>query len=250
MISIDKTFYTLNMKANWFAYEKNGSNLFSLRTYQFIRNADTSKDFGSVRHYTQSLEIDLAEHEEAIEKKFSSNVKKEIKKAKKINIQCSQQNNIDLFLPLYNDFAVSKKIYPVKKSTILAFGEHFQTTFAQFKGDLLVAHSYLIDEKEGIARLFQSCSKRLQRDTNKELVGMANKLLTTSDIFYFKQKGFKWYDLGGYATETKDKGLQGINHFKMQFGAKIVSQLNIESLPFYLLRKISETLDFRYKQSK
>ena len=247
MITMHKSFYVLNMKSHWFGFEKKISHLISLRTYQNIRENENLNHFGCIAYPTHTIEINLKESTDTLIGNLSSNIKKEIKKGKKYGIQCSQENNIDLFLPLYNEFATAKKIYPVKKKTIESFGRHFQTTFALFNNEIVAAHSYIVDENEGIARLYQSCSKRLENGINKEIIGIANKILTVEDIFYFKKKGFFYYDLGGIAPESKDKDLQGINHFKKQFGGKPTSYLNIDTVPYYLLRKITEKLDFRYK---
>ncbi|MEI2749887.1 MAG: hypothetical protein V9E88_14145 [Ferruginibacter sp.] len=50
-----------------------------------------------------------------------------------------------------------------------------------------------------------------------KLIGMANKLLTAKDIGYFKEQGYKMMDFGGYAENTEDKSLKGINDFKLSF---------------------------------
>lgn len=247
MITMHKSFYMLNIKSNWFGFEKRISNWISLRTYQYIRMNKNLNHSGCVAYPTYTIEINLKESYESIIQQFSNNIKKEIKKGIKYDIQCNQENNIELFLPLYNEFAEAKKIYPIKKKTIEAFGEHFQTTFAFYNEQIIVAHSYIVDENEGIARLYQSCSKRLENGINKEIIGIANKMLTVQDIFYFKKKGLDFYDLGGIAPESKNKDLQGINHFKKQFGGKETSYINIDTVPYYLLRKISEKFDFRYK---
>jgi hypothetical protein len=247
MITTHKSFYLINIKSHWFGFEKKLNHLISLSTYQYIKKNEYLNHFGCIAYPTHTIEINLNENIDAIRDRFSNNIKKEIKKGAKYDIQCSQENNIDLFLPLYNDFAAAKKIYPVKKKTIEAFGKHFQTTFALFNNEIIVAHSYIVDEEAGITRLYQSCSKRLENGINKEIIGIANKMLTVEDIFYFKRKGLVYYDLGGIAPESKDKDLQGINHFKMQFGGTPTSYINIDTVPYYLLRKISEKLDFRYK---
>lgn len=42
----------------------------------------------------------------------------------------------------------------------------------------------------------------------------ANRCLHWQGIRYFKQQGFHNYDWGGYALNTTDPTLQGINRFK------------------------------------
>jgi len=66
------------------------------------------------------------------------------------------------------------------------------------------------------------------------VVGRANRFLHYEDIRYFKEHGYETYDLGGYAKDTQDPKLQGINVFKESFGGTIVEQYNYYS-PLYKL---------------
>ena len=84
-------------------------------------------------------------------------------------------------------------------------GDSFVTSFAEMEGELLAAHSYLVDKELGIARLFHSASRRLDQRFDRNIIGRANKLLTARDIFHFREEGFQLMDFGGYAENTQDK---------------------------------------------
>ena len=53
-------------------------------------------------------------------------------------------------------------------------------------------------------------------------------------------------DFGGYAENTDNKSLQGINEFKLSFGGHKVECENYQSLPYFLLNKIATKLDRRF----
>jgi hypothetical protein len=62
------------------------------------------------------------------------------------------------------------------------------------------------------------------------------------DILHFKNLGFKTFDFGGYAKDTVDEGLKGINNYKLMFGGKPVPCINYYSYNYWFLRKLSKLL--------
>ncbi len=247
MIEIKRNFYLVNIKDTWFYFENRISNLFTLRSYSFIKNVNRKNNTLCVKYNSHTIELSLEKKQEEITKQFSSNIKNEVKRAQKYNFLCDFENNTEEFISIYNDFAKLKNLYPANKKTIEYLGDSFKTTFVLLNNEIIAAHSYIIDRHLGIVRLYQSCSKRLDSNFNKEVTGIANKLLTIEDIFYFKGNGFKTYDFGGYAYNTQNESLKGINQFKMQFGGKITTCVNYNTLGYHILKKISEKIDFRYK---
>jgi lipid II:glycine glycyltransferase (peptidoglycan interpeptide bridge formation enzyme) len=246
MVRFKKKFYLFKVTDTWFRYAPGFKDLFSLRMYSFVQDAGKVKQSNCIHSVSHTVELSLQQDEEQILSKFKNTVKQEIRKAEKEGVTCSFENDNDTFIPFFNEFAALKKIYPAKKETIDSIGDHFKTTFAWKDGELLVAHSYIIDEELGIARLFQSASKRLDEKFDRKLIGMANKLLTAKDISWFREKGFKTYDFGGYAADTGDKSLQGINEFKLSFGGEVKTCTSYNSVLYFMLLKISEKLDRRY----
>jgi lipid II:glycine glycyltransferase (peptidoglycan interpeptide bridge formation enzyme) len=97
-------------------------------------------------------------------------------------------------------------------------------TKAVLDSETLVMHSYIVDEER--ARLYMSCSQYLTTlDKQKRaLLGRGNRYLHYKDIEIFKKKKLLIYDLGGYAKDTTDKYLIGINKFKMGLGGTIVKE--------------------------
>ena len=68
------------------------------------------------------------------------------------------------------------------------------------------------------------------------------------DIFYFKEKGFKIYDFGGFAKDTNDESLKGINNYKLLFGGKVVPCTDYYSYNYWLLKKIAKIIRAAHKK--
>lgn len=56
------------------------------------------------------------------------------------------------------------------------------------------------------------------------MIARVNRALHYEDMIFFKNLGFKCYDFGGIAYQTKDKDKSGINAFKMAFCDNIVCE--------------------------
>jgi len=74
---------------------------------------------------------------------------------------------------------------------------------------------------------------------SKSEIGRANRFLHYEDIKYFKELGYRFYDLGGIAKDTQDDKLQGINKFKEGFGGELVRQYNYYSPLYSIFLKLS-----------
>lgn len=144
-----------------------------------------------------------------------------------------------MFVDFYNGFAADRNIDLTSERRLKEMQPFLQVSMAFQDGMLLAAHSYLADTEAGITRLMQSASARLNPAADKQLTGRANKLLHYFDMLHFKEKGFKIYDFGGYAMNTDDKGLQGINHFKLSFGGEIKICKNYFSVPYFIFKKLA-----------
>ncbi len=246
MVNFRKKFYLFKVTDTWFRYQYHWKDLFALRMYSFVQQPEKIKKSNCVKTVSHTVELPLNQELDTILSNFKPTVKQEIRKAEKEGINCMFKDDIDTFIPFFNAFAAQKKIYPAKRETIESIGTNFKTSFAMLNGEILVAHSYIVDEELGITRLFQSASKRLDENFDRKLIGYANKLLTAKDIEFFKGIGYKMMDFGGYAENTDDKSLKGINDFKLSFGGQKATCINYQSLPYFVLRKISEKLDRRY----
>ena len=235
MVRFYKKFYFFKVYENWFTYKFRFLDLLTLNSHLHLKNIEQKKVYG-VRNDSHTVELNLEQDVDTIYANFRNTVKQEIRKSEKEGVVCDfRQDNIDEFVQFYNDFAHAKKIYPTSKNRIIEMGDSLKMSYATLDGQLLVAHSYLVDEEVGIARLFHSASKRLDETVDRNVIGRANKLLTYKDI-----------DFGGYLDNAQDKSMQGINEFKMSFGGEKVTCINYNSFLYYILKKAADKIDWRY----
>lgn len=247
MVEFYKQFYFMKVYECWFAYKYKLTDIFLLKAYLHIKSFNKKRPPGIFRKsYTieNSLESDVND----IFSGFSSSTKNEIRKGERADIICYFHDDVDGFVTYYNSFARKKRIPEVSSERLEALGSSLKLSYALLDGRVLVAHSYITDQEEGIVRLYQSASSRLGRKEDNYIGAIANKYLHFKDIKYFKEQGFKTYDWGGYAKNTDDRALKGINDFKLKFGGRVVDCLNYYSIGYVLCHKVANIFGFLGKR--
>lgn len=239
MISFVKKFAGIGVSEIWFADKFSFQHSFRLAAYMHVKNP--AGKILSISQNTHTVENDLSLTEAAIFNAFSKTVQTEVKQAERYGIECLFTDDIEKFIAFYNEFAASRKIDATSVRRMQEMKPFLKITIAVYNGSWLAAHSYLTDKEAGIVRLMHAASQRLNTEADKQLTGKANKLLHYFDMMQFKQQGFTVYDFGGYANNTADKGLQGINKFKLSFGGVITVCKNYATYPYYILKKIAAT---------
>lgn len=219
----------------WFANTVDKCNIFKIVKYKQYKQ---EKKFGYINYDFYTKIVSLEEMEKDILDKFTKNTKYEINRAKREGVDFKIENNLDNFVDFYNDFAQSKKLKLL--NNIEKYKDYLVVTEAVFENEILSMHSYLADKDSGRIRLLHSASqfRNVEDNKMKNLIGMANRMLHFDDMCYFKSQGFKEYDLGGYAYDTKDNVLESINKFKDSFGGKLVKEIELQSIPFFVLNKL------------
>lgn len=239
MIRYYKKFYFLKVYENWFEYRQKLNNLFSLNVYWNVKKQD-QKRIPAIKNISHTIELDLDQDIELIIANFSKQIRQQSKISEKEGIVCKFNTNVEEFVDFFNEFASKKNTYAVSKRRIEEMGQSLQLSFAIYNGQILAAHSYLIDKEMGIVRHHHSATKRLDENYDKNLIGRANKYLTVKNIEHFKAQNFKIFDFGGYAADTTDESLIGINKYKLLFGGKVVTSVNYFSYSYWMLKKISK----------
>lgn len=237
MVRFKKKFYFLPITEVWFGYAGNIVDKIGLTTWQHVKNNRT-KIWG-VPHRSYTVENRLDESAELIFSKYGKTVQTEIKQAEKLNINCIFHDDYKGFAEFYNEFAKNRKIAAITVERLNEMKGSLKLSYALLDNIKVAAHSYLVDEDLGIARLLHAASKRLDEQFDKQAAGKINKLLHYHDMIYFKKSGYVTYDFGGYAENTNDKGLQGINRFKLSFGGEKIVCNNYSSLSYFLFKKMA-----------
>lgn len=213
----------INLEISWFCEDKElirKKRLFSIHKQTTISETIP----GLQRVHFPTKHIDLDQDPAIILKSFDKNTVYEVKRAERESVTFRLLDNIPEFVHFFNDFARAKKIRTITEKEMQAYGRHVIMTACCLGDDHLAMHSYIVDRESGKARLQYSASSYLGVENNERraIIGRANRYLHFKDIEYFSNQGFKIYDLGGYALDTKDKAMMGVNSFKDSFGGSLV----------------------------
>lgn len=236
MVKIIKKQFFLTLSEIWFSYKFKWTDIFLPVCYRGIRDMDQRFYFG-VKKATTTVVLELDKPEEEIYSGFFTSNKKDIKKAEAEGVTCFFHNDIKGFIEFYNDFAASRNLPGFDINRMEEFmGEEWKFSNAVLNGQVLVTHSYIEDKETGIVRSMQSGSLRLNEKYNPRQIAQANKLLHYFDIKYFRERGFKYYDFGGW------NDLPGLLEFKQSFGAHPINILNFFTYTYFLKEKIQDVL--------
>lgn len=241
MVSYTKKIFFFNVTESWFCYQRKFKNLLTLNSGFHIKNLGDKKVWG-LREISHTLELDLEQSAETITSNFSKQIRQQSKIAENEGTSCYFHNEIDEFVAFFNEFAVKKDTFTTSREKISELGDSVKLSFAVNNGKILAAHSYIVDKEISIVRHLHSATKRLDEQYDRNLIGRANKYLTVKDIFHFKENGFKIFDFGGYAKDTEDESLKGINSYKLLFGGKVVPCIDYYSFSYWFLKRLSKLL--------
>ncbi|HOZ76886.1 MAG TPA: hypothetical protein PLY34_02770 [Ferruginibacter sp.] len=246
MIRYYKKFYFLKVYENWFQYNYRFKDVLGLNVYWHVKKQDTAKVPG-IKFISHTVELPLNLDSEAITANFSKQIRQQARIAETEGIHCTFQNDIDVFVEFFNDFARKKNTDLVSRRRMEEFGDGITLSFAMYNGEIMAAHSYLIDKEAGIVRHHHAATRRLDEQVDKNLIGRANKYLTVKNILYFKEQGYATFDFGGYAKDTTNESLKGINNYKLLFGGTVVECVNYFSYTYWFFKKLSGLLGMRGK---
>jgi len=241
MIRFYRKISFFNLRETWFNYQFSVKDIFGINVFRDVKNVD-SNIIPGVKEISHTIQIDLEQDLEAISRHFSEDIKRKVRKAEKEGVTCYFHNETDKFVAFINDFASRKKTFTTSKCKMIELGEYVNMSFAEYDGRILAAHSFLVDKDMKIVTGLHSATTRLHEGADKSLVGRAHKMLIVKDIACFKERGFKVFDFGGYALNTKDESMKSINNFKLSFGGKVVPCINYYSYSYWILRKAASML--------
>jgi hypothetical protein len=186
----------------------------------------------SATHY-KTIVNDLIETEQEIMARFRSNVRNEIRRARKEGVEV--ENYDSKRLKSYTDIIVEfdehhlnmckQKGMPIKSEykTLLAYinSNMLAVTIAKHNDSACVYHVYICDsEKLSRVRLLHSVSvfRELTENAERNAIGRANRMLHYEDMVLFKKLGYAKYDWGGYSQRPEHIN---IAEFKAGFGGYV-----------------------------
>lgn len=165
---------------------------------------------------------------------MKSNTRNEIRRAIKEGCEFYVDDNIDAFVPYYNQFCRSKGLNDYTSKNRIEKFKSFVATRVEHDGVVLARHINILDDIGKNAFLMFSCSLRLEDNANRKLIGWANKYLHYKDLELLAKSGFVRYDWSGICLDKADKRYQ-IGQFKLSFGGNITHPLMLRTPLFCLL---------------
>ncbi len=247
MIQFKKKFYFFQLTDTWFRLDNSILKNWGLVRYFCVQNPPSKKPIGLSFDFSFTLSIDLNQEIEQIKSKFKSNLKNEINQGEKIPFEIVFNNDISSFIDFYNKFAGQKQIYQMNEQMKNAIPQNrFLVGFSKLNGEILSSNLYIYDIDLGIVRWFLGSSSRLNSGIDKKTIGISNKFLLFKSLIHFKSLNLQKFDFGGYAENTTNKSLMGINDFKAAFGGEKEKCISYHSLLYNFLLKISRKFDRRF----
>lgn len=247
MIQFKKKFYFFQLKETWFRLNDSIIKNLRLVSYFCVQNPPSKTPIGLCKDFSYTLSIDLNQEIEHIKSKFKANLKNEINQGEKLPFEIIYNKDISSFIDFYNTFAGKKQIYQMNEQIKNAIPKHrLLVGFSKLNGQILSANLYIYDDQLGIVRWFLGSSARLNSDVDKKTIGISNKFLLFKSLIHFKDLKLQKFDFGGYAENTTNKSLKGINDFKAAFGGEKEKCISYHSLLYYFLLKISQKIDRRF----
>jgi len=208
---------------------------------EYMQASGTQTVFGFKRYPKYTKLIDISD--DLFKNAFSKTTLYEIRRANQDNLLFGTSDDVNSFVVYYNKFLDEKKLPgSLSSADVNKYGSAFIIRFAKLpESQLAVYHTYLYDNSTKRVRLLHSVSDIHDQSITpdqKAVLSRANRVLHYEDMLYFKEKGCLTYDFGGYAFNTKDKSLAGINSFKDNFGGVLIEESNYEPYVFYTLKKL------------
>ena len=207
----------------------------------FNVDTDLSRGYGLYAEAYRTVCNDLLLPEDELFSAFTKQTRNAIRQIYVIGVEFDMNTPLVDFVPFFNDFAKNMNIRRTSERKLKAYGRNLEITSVHYKSLVCVAHSYIVDEENRTVVLYQSASRRMiADDIDKGLLGKLNKALHFEDMKFFKARGFKVYDFGGYFEEANTGNVKkrGVNEFKLLFGGRIVDYKNYYTMAFWYFNKL------------
>jgi hypothetical protein len=235
----------LKFKENWFCEKLDKENIFKLFVGRDCRK--NINKFGFIKKRKYTLITDLRENIECLFKNFSSTFRNQIRKVDKLENLDILYNDInkEYFIKFYNEkFAKYKGLNLLKNYQIDKFEDNIFFISAKWNNELTNIQVYIFDKNKKIVRLLHSVSiiHLISDKKKRNQIGWINKALHFKTMIYFKEKGYKEFDWGGYSNDPNNKELSGIDRMKKSFGGKLVELWDYYSFPYFILLKVKELI--------
>lgn len=230
MLEVKSRFF----RNRYFATKLSWLDLFrAIHYFNYLGNSETVPWY-YVKKVGVSCVSDLTLGIEKTMKGMHNTTRTHIKRAIKEGCSFHIDNDIDAFVPYYNDFCRSKGLNDyTSKARILKYKDILSTR-VEHNGITLARHINILDKVGKNAFLMFSCSQRLDESADRRMIAWANKFLHYKDLEWLVNAGYEKYDWSGICLDENDERYS-IGQFKLSFGGEITRPLMLRTPLFCLL---------------
>ena len=171
---------------------------------------------------------------------MKSKTRNEIRRAIKEGCEFHVDDDIDGFVPYYNDFCRSKGLNDYTSKARIQKFRRILSTRVEYNGVILARHINILDDSGKNAFLMFSCSQRFNEQVDHRMIGWANRFLHYKDLEWLVNAGFEKYDWSGICLDEHD-ARYSIGQFKLSFGGDITHPVMLRT-PFYRFLEMFRSL--------
>ncbi len=234
MLELHKKTSFIPFTETWFDYKFKWSDLVLPNCYKSVTN-ENRRFYVGIKKQATSAVLSLDKPADELFNNFAPGIQRGIKKAEAAGVQCFFSTDIKAFIEFHNVFAGHKNIEKISMIKINEFRPGcWKFSYAVLNGQVLAAHSYLEDVEAGIVRGMYAASVRLNEQHPEKATRYAGMLLYYFNIRHYTEKGFRFFDFGGWSNS------QGLLEYKMSFGAKPIYIFNVFSYPYFIKDKLAK----------
>ena len=194
------------------------------------------KPFGDEWYDHYTILINLEQNEDDLFKQLNSSSRNEIRAiAAKPGYTYSFLYNeltetlIEQFSVDYDEFTKLKGITGADRAKLLSYYKNGVLGISRIcdaANSIVAWHVYRVNQDRVCLVYTMSTAYNYTDSRIKNEIGSANRYCHWKDIVYFKEKGVKLYDWGGWYNGTEDAEMLSINKFKEKFGGTIIPNYN------------------------
>ena len=219
--------------------------------YDYFQCESINNVLGFIRTNCYTKLIDLTQSPNELLGLFNSTTRNEIKRSFRDGSKFSIETNVDPFVDFYNKFARTNNLELISSSYLASFKNNLFISKGVHDDECLVMHANIMDQDLKRVRILLSVShfRNVSDSKKRALIGRVNRFLHFKDMIFAKNLNMERYDIGGYALNSENNILQGINKFKDGFGGELKRESNYTPCPIWILRKLKQFMNFQILSS-
>jgi len=209
--------------------------------------------------YFYTIHVDLTPSEESLLANMQKSTAKAIRQAQRMESLTVTFNTspseaeVEAFVSLFDANPLTKGQKPMDRARILALRRagllHFSCA-SDADGVALVRHALLSHKRSSIIQIYSQISlyHTVDNPAKANAIGKANRYLFFQEFLFYKEQGFRTYDLNGWYGDVEDEKRLQINQFKEGFGGRVLfgfdceEALSLRGRVYQLLRRLKQRL--------